>query len=374
MPRTSLLERGLARPVASVRALIALATLVVCACGPHHHVEHLTLEPLVIHVAADGTSSAESPDPELEALAEKEEKGDCAGALPGLERFLEDFPESSRFLEAVYRLGVCEEELGHLERARGYYLYVASRARGEPAAQGALRGAFVLETMGKPESAADEYDIIAERAGASEEARVGARLRRAICLFRAAKIRSAKRELEDAIAQYSSLPTPSDSIRSGAAEARFASAEHAAADFEGVKLEYPQKKMNRRLAEKARRMRVARDAYTDVVALKDAEWAAAAVYRIGEMSEHFYRDLVEVPPPSNLTASQQAAYAAKVEIKAKPLKQQAFEAYLRVVALGERVGIENPWVEKSRARVQALEPELKNEVLSSDPHANPDDD
>ncbi len=354
-------------------AIAAIAIASTMACVPRHRVEHLTLEPVVIHVAADGTASAESPDPELDLLVEMQEKGACEAALPGFERFLEDFPESARWIEAVYRTGVCEEQLDRLDRARGYYLFVAKHARGEPAAQGALRAAYVLESLGRPEQAAGEYAAIAGMRGASGEARVGARLRRVLCLFRATKRKSARRELVDAIGRYESLPTPSDSIRASAAEARFAAAESLAAELIAVKLEYPQSRLEKRVAEKIRRLTVATDAYTDVVAIKDAEWAAASVFRIGELCEGFYRDLVTLPPPPRLTPGQQAAYAAQVEIKARPLKQKAFDAYLRVSALGERVGLESPWIEKARARVKELEPQLKNEVLSADPHGGTDE-
>ena len=350
-------------------APIWIAVFFAAGCIPSRRIEHITLEPLVIHVGADGTSSAESPDPELDHLAELEEKGECEGAIRGLERFVEDFPESARFTEAVYRLGVCEERSDHLERARGYYLYVARRGRGEPAAQGALRAAWVLETQGHPGEAAREYSQIGDRRSASGEARTGARLREAICLFRAAKDRTARRVLDRGIADYLALPTPSDSIRGAAAEARFVAAEKIAARFEEVKLEYPQAKLEKRIGEKIALLARAREAYTDAVAIKDAEWAAASVYRIGELCERFYTELVELPPPRALNPAQAAAYTAKVEIKAKPLKQQAFDAYLRVTALGERVGLESPWVEKSRARVEALEPQLRNEVISADPNA-----
>src|SRR5512135_371653 len=89
--------------LASVKrgSFLVITTCVALAGCVKPRVEHLTLEPVVIHVGAEGTS-AESPDPELDRLAELQEKGDCEKAIPGLERFVEDFPESARYQEAIY--------------------------------------------------------------------------------------------------------------------------------------------------------------------------------------------------------------------------------------------------------------------------------
>ncbi|HVO31728.1 MAG TPA: tetratricopeptide repeat protein [bacterium] len=346
--------------------LFPLAICLLLAGCVKPRVEHLTLEPVVIHVGAEGTS-AESPDPELDHLAELQEKGDCEKAIPGLERFVEDFPESARYQEAVYRLGVCEEVVEHPQRARGYYLYVAEHCRADARAQALLRAAFTLETMGKPREAAKEYAVVERVPRASAEAKAGARLREAVCLFHAGRTRAAHRALEDGVAQYATLESPPDTVRSAAAEARFVAAQEIAKKFDDVRLEYPQRRLNARMAEKARLLASARDAFTDVVAIKDPEWAAAAVYRVGEMCESFYAAVIALPPPPDLDPAMQAAYAAKVELRMKPLKQQAFDAYVRVSALGERVGFESEWVDKSRERIKVLEPELQNEVLSVEP-------
>lgn len=354
--------------LASVKrgSFLVITTCVALAGCVKQRVEHLTLEPLVIHVGAEGTS-AESPDPELDRLAELQEKGDCEQAIPGLERFVEDFPESARYQEAIYRLGVCEEVVDHPERARGYYLYVADHCRADARAQAMLRAAFTLETMGKPQEAAKEYAATERVPRASDEARAGARLREAVCLFHAGRSRAAHRALDDGLGRYATLDSPPETVRAAAAEARFVAAEEIAKQFEAVRLEYPQRRLNKRMREKAKCLARARDAFTDVVAIKDPDWAAAAVYHIGEMYEHFYQEAISLPPPPDLDPALRAAYEAKVETSMKPLKQQAFDAYVRVSSLGERVGFESEWVDKSRERIKVLEPELQHEVLSVEP-------
>lgn len=348
------------------RLPIALAAIFLVASGcATRRVERLTMEPLIIRVDPDGgETTVETPDPILDELIALQEEGRCDEALPRLEKFLEDFPESGRFGEAVVRLGVCHESRKEYESARGYYQWAAQRAHFELALEAALRAAWCLEEMGEPEKAAEEYRVLAGLKRAPEDARAGARLRRAINLFRAGRTKKARRELDRGIVAFSALRDPSASLRTAAAEARFAAAEAEYRAFDAIRLEYPQRRLTKRLGAKLTALAKARDAYYAVVQIKDAEWAAAAVCRVGELYEAFYGSLVSVPPPPELDDAHRLAYETEVAARAKPLRQQAFDSYLQVISLGERVGLESPWIAKSRERVIALEPLLKQNVVS----------
>lgn len=321
------------------------------------------MEPLVVRVGPDGETHAESPDRELDELAAMQERGECDAAIPRLERFVEDFPESARFLEAVMRLGLCQAEAGRAREARSYFRFVGARSGGTLGLEAGLRAAYALETLGDYEQAAREYRAISRSRRVPTDIRTGARLRRAVCLFRLDREAGARRELVRAMRSYRRLESPAVSVRSAAAEAHFMAAERRAREFRAIRLEYPQSRLEKRIASKMKELAEARDAYGQVVRFKDPEWAAASVFRIGEMLERLHRDLVEVPPPPELEDRDHAVYAGRLAERVKPLQHQALESYLQVVSLGERVGLESPWVTKARERAALLEEELKHKVL-----------
>ena len=325
------------------------------------------MEPLIIRVDAAGETTVDTPDPILDELVTLQEAGTCEEAIPRFEKFLEDFPESLRFGEAVVRLGVCHEERKEWEIARGYHRWAAENAHFELAYEAALRGAWCLEEMGQYARAAEEYAALAGVARAPDEARAGARLRSAVNLFRAGKSKKAHAALDAGIVAYSSVPDPSPPVQSAAAEARFASAEETAHAFSVIELPYPQRRLDKRVKQKLEALVSARTAFQQVTAIKDAEWAAAAVCREGEMFEEFHDALVKVPPPKNLRSPElRAEYETQVAAKAKPFLQQAFDHHVQVVSLGERVGLDSPWVTRSREHMRAIELELKSAVVSPD--------
>lgn len=322
------------------------------------------MEPLVIRVTPEGESTSQSAESLLDELADGQDARECEDdAMTRLRRFVEDFPESSRFLEAVFRLGDCHDEAGDYARARSYFRFVSARTGGELGLGAGLRAAYALERLDRHRDAAAEYRAIYRRHGVPDDIRAGARLRRAICLFRANQAKPARKELGEGMRMFSTLESPPDSIRGAAAEAHFLAAEETAKAFGAVKLSYPQESLERDIGRKLARLADARDAYLDVTKLRDAEWSSAAAFRIGTLLEKTYDDLKAVPPPAELDAGQQAYYASQLDIRLTPFRRQAFQQYLQVVALGERVGITNPWIEQSRARIAALEPELKTRVL-----------
>lgn len=325
------------------------------------------MEPLIIRVGPGGASEAQSPDPELEAAAALQSKGDCEGALPPLRRFVEEYPESSRWLEAIYRLGECEQEEKQIDLARGYFRFVASKSSDDLGLEAALHAVYALELLGRWDDAARDYRALARLPALPEEARAGAVLRRAVCLFRADRVKDGAAELARGMDLYSALPSPSESIQNAAAEARFADAEAKGRRMARIRLEYPQRRMEARVKAKVAALADAKRAYSDVVQIKDPEWAAGAVYRIGELCETFHDQLVAVPPPKSLTPEQRALYAREVERQARPFLQQAFDSYEQVLALGERAGLDSPWVDRSRDRAEALRPRLESGVLTPDP-------
>ncbi len=350
-------------------ATAAVLATIAAACAPR--IDRITMDPLIIRVGPAG-STVETPDPELDRLLALGEEERCEEAVPALQRFLESYPESSRFVEAVLELGACHEALGDPVRARGYFLYVASHGRGEAMLHARLRAAYALESMNRPLDAAREYREIV-RSVDDEEAIAGARLRRVVCLFHAGKARAARREMPEAIRAYAAIPEPPESVRAAAAEARFADAERRARAVFEIRLEYPQRRLDRRVRQKLDALATARAAYADVVQIKDPSWAAAAVYRTGELFEGVGRELVQVPAPAAFDAAQRERYQRTVEGAAKPFKRQAFQSYLQVVALGERVGFESEWIARSRDRVKALEAELALDVLSVEPEGDADE-
>lgn len=91
----------------------------------------------------------------------------------------------------------------------------------------------------------------------------------------------------------------------------------------------------------------------------DVAWATAGVYRIGELYERFYRGLVALRFPVELTEAERAVYAEELGKAIEPVKGKAAMAYERLLSFAASQSDTNPWVARAQqqlATIQAFDP------------------
>lgn len=101
------------------------------------------------------------------------------------------------------------------------------------------------------------------------------------------------------------------------------------------------------LEQKAQFLLSAQSHYLRSIRRGDGEWATAAGYRIGEMYEELYDQMVSAPLPRGLTEDQRALYQEALRDKVKNLVSKAIRAYDETLDLAQRTGATSDYVQKT---------------------------
>lgn len=108
------------------------------------------------------------------------------------------------------------------------------------------------------------------------------------------------------------------------------------------------------LEEKCQRLLRAQAAFTRTVREGHSGWASAAGYKVGEMYEQLYDELVLLPAPSSLTEQQRAIYQELLAEKVLVLLEKAIRVWQSTVDMATRTGEENLWVDQARASLERV--------------------
>lgn len=140
-----------------------------------------------------------------------------------------------------------------------------------------------------------------------------------------------------------------------AAQARFLQAERVYKEFEGVKFEFPLKKLIKSMTDKAELEQKAEAMYTEVIQMASPRWVAASAYRIGQMYKDFSDGLFGLPLPEGLTEDQQFQYQDAIDEKAAPLQEKALSAFQAALRLALQYQAYNEWSSKSALEISKLD-------------------
>ncbi|MBI5478570.1 MAG: tetratricopeptide repeat protein [Deltaproteobacteria bacterium] len=207
-----------------------------------------------------------------------------------------------------------------------------------------LRAGAALERAGKPKEAAALYEEYVRRAPGAGGRRGVEALTRAGVLVRQRDPAAAAALFARALDMFGKARLqPGGPQAAFAAQARFLVGEARFAEFEQVKLELPEKELQKRIGEKARRMKTAVEAYLQVAKLKAPEWTAAAAFKIGLCYQRFAEALVEAPVPQNMSDEEKEIYRAGLQERAQPIEDQAQKAFETAVRFARAARAYNQW-------------------------------
>lgn len=104
------------------------------------------------------------------------------------------------------------------------------------------------------------------------------------------------------------------------------------------------------------RVAQARALYLEVVGLREAEWALAALTRIGQLYEETSAQLRAIPPPMSFGPGQAKQLRAQMGEKADSVLHKAVEAYQVCVEKARELNMSNRWSALAEARLAQLKP------------------
>ena len=372
----------------SWRGVVLWGALVVAGCGPalprpaapssreapasqpEPQVTRIIMEPIqVVARIRDGRREYEIYDAAglFEEAGRHLEGRRFKEASATYDRLVREFPDSRYAVPALYNAGLAYEALGDFALAAQRFKAASERARSPRDVVDALfhLGACSMES-GNNAAGAEVFGRLLERSDLSAEDRVEAMVRRGYAQYRLGDTKAAERSFREAIAFYRQADAEQ---RIDAdfflAMAHFYLAEIPHEEFRKQPIRLPEKQMERDLENKARLLLQAQGRYIATINVRNPHWAAAAGYQVASLYQEFYDAIIGAPiPHEDLRRRATAAgvtyeevlraYVDQVRQYMSPLLENAIRVHEKTLEMAERTGIQNEWVQRSSAQLEAL--------------------
>jgi len=122
--------------------------------------------------------------------------------------------------------------------------------------------------------------------------------------------------------------------------------------FKNIKIEGNVKKMAKILDEKSELVLRAQNYYINSMNFKDKYWATASGYRIGEMYDVFYNQIVKAKINIKLTFEEKVIYKEELKLRIQNLLKKAIAIFEENIAMSERLSENNLWIKKTLERLE----------------------
>jgi hypothetical protein len=100
----------------------------------------------------------------------------------------------------------------------------------------------------------------------------------------------------------------------------------------------------------------AQSAYSDAMRSYDAHWAAMSGYRVGELYQRLYRDVMSIPPPRAARATaDKRLFEGAMRLRYRVLLEKGLKLMEHTVMIGDRTGEASSWVDRARAAKRDIE-------------------
>jgi tetratricopeptide (TPR) repeat protein len=140
------------------------------------------------------------------------------------------------------------------------------------------------------------------------------------------------------------------------------SAEIYQALFGSIHFRLPLERMERDLEDKSNFFLMAQNGYLKTLRLRHPDWATVAGFRLGQLYEQMYDDLMSAEVPKDLSREEVEVYYEELRAEVRPLLERAIEIYERNLRLGQRFGRDDAWVRKTEGSLARLKDILRAEA------------
>jgi hypothetical protein len=107
----------------------------------------------------------------------------------------------------------------------------------------------------------------------------------------------------------------------------------------------------------------------------DPHWAAMAGFRVGELYDRLYRDLLAVPPPRAAdTDDKRRLFDGAMRLRYRVLLEKGLAMMSHTLLLADKTGETSPWIDRAREAKDGLERALEEQkaLLAKLPYAERD--
>jgi tetratricopeptide (TPR) repeat protein len=319
----------------------------------------IQLPPVIITSSKADADMSTMNDEELFAIGQNAmAAGDNKKALMHFERLADFHPASKHRPAALHFAGLMLERmkdyagaLGRFKEAMTAYGAVAAGADAQ------FKAADEYYFLGDLDAAAAELETLSHTTYLPATRQMEATTKRAIVLYNAGRIDEAEKILR--LAVETMKENLKDDYRDGylPSQAQFYIAEIFRARFLEVKLDPPnstKEKLMSDLEYKAQMLLSAQGHYLRCIRVGHPEWATASGYRIGELYQGLYEQLMDAKPPNDLEPDAIPIYREELHAKLKNVVGKAVDAYEKTLATAERVGATNPFIGQTREQLEKM--------------------
>ncbi len=277
-------------------------------------------------------------------------------AADAYEVVIERFPRSDKAADALFNAALIRQSLGQNRRAIRHYRDYAKRHRKrKDADEVSFQIGVVYERAGEHKQAAAAFRGYIKRHKRSPRV-IEAHTRAGRSELAQGKLRPANKHFDTALKLYRRAKKRERKIAEPwAAEARYYQGELIFRRFEAISLAVKPRRLRRRLDEKADLLAEAQDVYLDVVDYGDAQWATAALYRMGGIYEAFAESLRTAPVPSGLSEEEAQMYREELENYVVEVEEQAIDLHATGYQKAIDLQVYNEYTRKLREALSRLD-------------------
>ncbi|HEY2029448.1 MAG TPA: tetratricopeptide repeat protein [Myxococcales bacterium] len=309
-----------------------MAALALAACA--HSAQKVDIrEPMIVTAAPPAL--APLADLDAATLFDKGTRsfkdGDFTQAAQAFDRLWQAFPDSPQAPQALWNAALSYERLARYDESlRRLTAYLA--VHDEPEAQ--FHAAYAEYQLHRLDSAVARLEALRRRSDLKPRLRVEALLQEGVCKIESGARVPGEDLVREAVAEAGKLDDPEPALL---AEADFWLGEGERTGFLAIAIDpsrMDEAKLQEAIETKSRFLLSAEDHYLHAIRRGDGEWATAAGFRIGEMYEAFYGELVQAPLPNGLTQEQRALYSQELRAKVRRLVDKAIRIYEETLQQG----------------------------------------
>jgi tetratricopeptide (TPR) repeat protein len=287
------------------------------------------------------------------ALLIKEKQWDRA--IPVLEGFRRNFPQSPLQVDVTRNLAVAYSESNHPGQAAAEFEQIAASPQEsvEVQREATVQAASLYDKAGNSAKARTMLEAFVKHFPQPLNPAMEARSKLSAMAAKAGDYSGRDYWLREIIAaDRAAGAARTDRSRALAAKATLAFAAPVRDEFRSIKLVAPLKKS---LAEKRKAMEAALKAYEAAADYQVAEVTTAATFESAELYRQLGKDLMSSERPKNLNKDELEQYDVLLEEQAFPFEEQAIKLH-QVNAARTKDGTYDEWVQKSFAALAQLNP------------------
>lgn len=322
--------------------------------------EQIEADPMLVQVGKDGEGRTVDAGGLFDRAYEAFQNRRFEVAAQRYRAVVEHFPDSRYYRSALYNAGLAYEEVGRrAPAAETYRRLIEEFPRRKDTVDAYYRLADIHASRGEHRRVVELMTEVMIRDDLTTFDRIEARVRRAEALLERGRLEKAEAGFEKVLdlnrRASSGDQLPDDSRFICRAYVGLGRVIHGRVGQ--IPLKLPPDRMGDDLEEKAELLLDSQAQYMRALRKQHPEWSVAAGYRIGQLYEDFYSDIMAAEIPDELTDEQVEMYFEQLRERLRPVLERAIEVYERNLSMSRRIGEtpeNNRWVAETAESLERM--------------------